>query len=300
MTDNRLISSDDDRYHRPDHDEDSDSDHTSSNESSVGGDDGPSQATPKGTKWWSAEDDLILLIQANNERPFLVDKSRGAGGLMAAWEKTAASILQVPGFSRPELSGKKASTRFGKLLAKHRKFQKTSKYSSGTSEDETDSTKLLDEIVSLVDDHAVKKTKELESKKAVKSKQDDAARYIRDQAMQRCSKKPTTEGESPSPTGKKKLINDFQTQDMALEQERIEFEKAKLKIEAEQREKDRAEREKDRADRAKEREEEREERARIREEERQERAAIRDNERKRTEALMALIQAVLAQAHKPN
>jgi hypothetical protein len=55
------------------------------------------------SRWTSAED-MALLTQANNERPFMLED-----GVMKAWDVVAEYLIQVPGFSHAEVDGKKAS-----------------------------------------------------------------------------------------------------------------------------------------------------------------------------------------------
>ncbi|KAG9415744.1 hypothetical protein AC1031_000122 [Aphanomyces cochlioides] len=56
--------------------------------------------------WWSDQDDLVLLTQVNNDRPFL-----SKTGVMKAWDEVASKLAQVPDFSRTDLDGKKLENR---------------------------------------------------------------------------------------------------------------------------------------------------------------------------------------------
>ena len=58
---------------------------------------------------WTSEDDMALLIQANNELRFLQKD-----GVMKAWGVLGKNLLDSPGFSRAaaEIDGKKVSHRF--------------------------------------------------------------------------------------------------------------------------------------------------------------------------------------------
>ncbi|EQC24773.1 hypothetical protein SDRG_17333, partial [Saprolegnia diclina VS20] len=132
------------------------------------------EAAPR-TTWWAHKDDLILLTQANTDRPFLAER-----GLMAAWDATAASISQAPDFGRPGVNGKKASSRFFKLIEAHRLYMKQAKYASG--ENDTPKIRLLDEIVRRIDDHNKAKAKEIMSKKTPRSEPDEPARLVREPA----------------------------------------------------------------------------------------------------------------------
>ncbi|ETV90909.1 hypothetical protein H310_14397 [Aphanomyces invadans] len=72
---------------------------------------------------------------------------------MKSWDATAARVLQIDGFGRKTLDGKKAAQRFGLLVEAHRKFQAKSKFMSGSNQEENEKTQLLDDLVALVDDH---------------------------------------------------------------------------------------------------------------------------------------------------
>ncbi|ETV75056.1 hypothetical protein H257_10656 [Aphanomyces astaci] len=74
-----------------------------------------SPPTANAKTWWSEDDDLLLLIQTNIERPFLALKNK-----MMAWNDTAAGCMRIDGFGRKSLNGKKASQRFQLLLENHR------------------------------------------------------------------------------------------------------------------------------------------------------------------------------------
>ena len=165
---------------------------------------------------------------------------------MAAWDATAASINQVPGFGRPDVNGKKASSRFSKLLEAHRLYMKQAKYKSGSAENDTPKIRLLDEIVARIDDHNKAKAKESISKKTARSEPDEPVRPVREPA--RGAKRPRTsiaasDDDDPAPSHN---TTDAQFQlrvmEIELERERIELEKAKRKGQADQQDKDRVER----------------------------------------------------------
>ncbi|KAG9410707.1 hypothetical protein AC1031_018732 [Aphanomyces cochlioides] len=151
-------------------------------ESSDGGEGG----SVGGRKWWSDTDDLYLLIQTNNDLPFMAEKNS-----MKAWDALAAKLQTISDFTRIGIDGKKASCRFYALMRAHRKFQTSSKYLSGVEQDETGKIKLLDELVALYDDNEVAKLSEKEKDAGKQAAKESTAHYILDQAMARGRRKAT-------------------------------------------------------------------------------------------------------------
>ncbi|KAG9405087.1 hypothetical protein AC1031_004193 [Aphanomyces cochlioides] len=99
---------------------------------------------------WTSDDDMALLVQANNERPFLHER------VMKAWDELAINPLQVP------------------------------------DQEHNDRHILLDELLALRTDSLVRKKSKQQANAAEreeKSRTEDAARHIRDQAMKTCQKK---------------------------------------------------------------------------------------------------------------
>ncbi|KAG9412972.1 hypothetical protein AC1031_015991 [Aphanomyces cochlioides] len=165
----------------------------------------------------------------------------------------SVSLLQTPGFGRRFLDGKKAQNRFLNLIKAHRKFQNKSLTLSGVNQEETEKTRLLDELVGLIDDYDSMKQSDRESETAKQQQKEISAMYVREQAMLRGRQKivDTSEtSESSEVDGtvgrKRKLIEEVQAKEIALEQERLAFKKLKFEREMEEREKDRQEREKER------------------------------------------------------
>ncbi|RHY94324.1 hypothetical protein DYB31_016078 [Aphanomyces astaci] len=54
-------------------------------------------------KRWTEDDDIFLLTQANNERPFVQRKDA-----TRAWQAVGGAFLSIDGFTRCRLDGKKA------------------------------------------------------------------------------------------------------------------------------------------------------------------------------------------------
>ncbi|KAE9088674.1 hypothetical protein PF010_g19288, partial [Phytophthora fragariae] len=109
------------------------------------------------------EEDLALLRQALGDRPF----QQPRGGILAKWDELAATLVADASFPRDNLSGKTASGRFDKLVKAHRKQSAEAATLSGVSEEESEKTVLLDEIVALLDDYAARTAaaKETEQRK---------------------------------------------------------------------------------------------------------------------------------------
>ncbi|CAK4608511.1 hypothetical protein LEN26_003705 [Aphanomyces euteiches] len=180
--------------------------------------------TDTSTTWWNEEEDLQLLIQTNNDRPFLATKNK-----MKAWDATAASILKMPGFNRTALDGKKASQRFGLLVEAHRQYQSKSKYMSGCSQEETEKIQLLDELTALVDDQKAIKNEKNATNATEKEQKQSATALIRDQAMQRSGKRKSLDGdEEGTQSTKRKSIIELQQAEIELEKIKYEFKARKL------------------------------------------------------------------------
>ncbi|RHY07606.1 hypothetical protein DYB25_004368 [Aphanomyces astaci] len=183
-----------------------------------------SPPTANAKTWWSEDDDLLLLIQTNIERPFLALKNK-----MMAWNDTAAGCMRIDGFGRKSLNGKKASQRFQLLLENHRQFQAKSKFMSGGTQKETEKTVLLDELLALMDDNKAVKEEQHVAEAAGKEKKASATALIRDEAMQRAAKRKSVDGDDDgSSTSKKKTLVDLQNAEIRLEQQKLEYKSKKL------------------------------------------------------------------------
>ncbi|CAK4640679.1 unnamed protein product, partial [Aphanomyces euteiches] len=181
---------------------------------------------------------MALLIQANNERPFLQKD-----GVMRAWGVLARNLLNAPDFSRgpAEIDGKKVSHRFHLLLDKHEKFQKESIYLSGVDQEHSERHILLDELVALRADNI-----------AMKKGQQDANANIK--ADKKAQNDDTPDDTTPS---KKKLLGDFHQDEIRLERERLALKKEKLAREFQEKQLERNERREIREFERKQREEDR-------------------------------------------
>ncbi|EQC27525.1 hypothetical protein SDRG_12223 [Saprolegnia diclina VS20] len=107
----------------------------------------PPKEAPK-RRNWTADEDLMLLRQLNLERPFLTEQSLGPA--LPRWEAVVKILNECEDFDR-DVDVKRLQGRFQLLQEKHRKANAESMTLSGVDEDESETTKLLDEIVELVD-----------------------------------------------------------------------------------------------------------------------------------------------------
>ncbi|KAF0705165.1 hypothetical protein AaE_014632 [Aphanomyces astaci] len=142
-------------------------------------------------KWWSDSDDLSLLTQVNNDLPFKQVKNT-----TKAWDALATKLLEVPGFGRTTLDGKKAANRFYQLLRVHRRFQQSSQYLSGVEQEETGKIVLLDELVQLFDEATDQRNADRAAMHAKVTEKEAAASFLRDQAMQSGKRKSVETDES--------------------------------------------------------------------------------------------------------
>ncbi|ETV90957.1 hypothetical protein H310_14301 [Aphanomyces invadans] len=199
-------------------------------------------------KWWLEDDDVMLLTQINNDRPFMQRKDA-----MKAWEALAATLRSHPSFSRRTLDGRKAQNRFLLLIRQHKSSSNASARLSGVSEDESAKTRLLDDIMPLYQDSLATKRRQIDADTKLDAAATKAAdvKFIRHQAMLRGRRQSTSDsdGTDSAPTGKRKMVLEAQELEIALEREKLAFKKAKFEREMEERKKDRIEREKEREER---------------------------------------------------
>ncbi|ETV63730.1 hypothetical protein H257_19337 [Aphanomyces astaci] len=162
-----------------------------------------------------------------------------------AWDALATKLLEVPGFGRTTLDGKKAANRFYQLLRVHRRFQQSSQYLSGVEQEETGKIVLLDELVQLFDEAMDQRNADRAAMHAKVTEKEAAASFLRDQAMQSGKRKSVETDESTDIDvvgRKRKAIFESHERGIELERERLAFEKYKLQMELEEREKERLER----------------------------------------------------------
>ncbi|KAF0712600.1 hypothetical protein AaE_011983 [Aphanomyces astaci] len=100
-------------------------------------------------KRWTEVDDIFLLTQANNERPFVQRKDA-----TRAWQATG---------------WKEGTERFLLLVCQHKAHNESFARLSGVAEDETAKTKLLDDLMPLYMDAIVNKSGVPTSDAAIKA-----------------------------------------------------------------------------------------------------------------------------------
>ncbi|CAK4094344.1 unnamed protein product [Aphanomyces euteiches] len=177
---------------------------------------------------------MALLVQANNERPFLHER------VMKAWDELAINPLQIRGFTRRNCN----------LDDNHEKFQKETIYMSGVDQDHNNRHILLNQLLALRTDSLVRKKSKQQANTAEreeKSRTEDAARHIRDQAMKTCQKLEAVNSDNdkddkPATPSKKTLLVNFRNEEVQLDRERLVFKKEILKLEIEEKRLDRLER----------------------------------------------------------
>ncbi|KAE8883934.1 hypothetical protein PF007_g6638 [Phytophthora fragariae] len=130
------------------------------------------------------EEDLALLRQALGDRPFLQPR----GGILAKWDELAATLVADASFPRDNLSGKTASSRFDKLVKAHREQSAEAATLSGVSEEESEKTVLLDEIVALLDDYAARTAAAKETEQRKREREEVASLAAR--RWKRCARAP--------------------------------------------------------------------------------------------------------------
>ncbi|KAH9092239.1 hypothetical protein LEN26_018584 [Aphanomyces euteiches] len=156
----------------------------------------------------TSDDDMALLVQANNERPFLHER------VMKAWDELAINPLQI------------------------------------RDQDHNDRHILLNQLLALRTDSLVRKKSKQQANTAEreeKSRTEDAARHIRDQAMKTCQKREAVNSDNdkddkPATPSKKTLLVNFRNEEVQLDRERLVFKKENLKLEIEEKRLDRLER----------------------------------------------------------
>jgi hypothetical protein len=146
---------------------------------------------------FSDEEDLALLRQALGDRPFLQPR----GGILAKWDALAATLVDDDSFPRDNLSGKTASGRFDKLVKAHREHTAEAATLSGVSEEESEKTTILDEIVALLDDHGARVAAAKETELRKRAREEDASLAARRLAME--TLRESCEEDSPPPKKRK-------------------------------------------------------------------------------------------------
>ncbi|RHY44091.1 hypothetical protein DYB38_012569, partial [Aphanomyces astaci] len=93
-------------------------------------------------KKWTFDEDIVLLRQVSADLPF--EASHGTIG--SNWESVARTLTSCSTFGR-NVNGKKCQNRFNILLDEHKILRQEAMKASGASEDETEKTQLLDDLL---------------------------------------------------------------------------------------------------------------------------------------------------------
>ncbi|KAI9990597.1 hypothetical protein PInf_018193 [Phytophthora infestans] len=181
---------------------------------------------------FTGEEDLALLRQAAFDRPFLSER----GGVIAAWDSVAATLVGDAGFPRDKLSGKHAQARFDKLIQRKSDANTVALAASGVAEEETEADTILDELIELIDDRAAVQKSQKDAAKRKRDEDEEASRNVRRLAMQRLRDESTT----PPRKRKEEEMREFVLQLKKQEIEaRKEEQETKAAQRAEERQKDR-------------------------------------------------------------
>ncbi|KAF4142195.1 hypothetical protein GN958_ATG08617 [Phytophthora infestans] len=127
------------------------------------------------------EEDLAQLHQAAFDWPFLSER----GGVIAAWDTVAATLVGDPGFPKDKLSGKHAQERFDKLIQRKTDANTVVLAASGVAEEETEAETILDELIELIDDRAAVQKSQKDAAKRKRDEDEEASRNFCHLAMQR-------------------------------------------------------------------------------------------------------------------
>jgi hypothetical protein len=164
------------------------------------------------------------------------------GEIMPRWDAIATTLGEGEDFDRV-VDGKKLQSRFNLLVEKHRKANKESMALSGVDEDESETTKLLDEMVELIDDKKATQAEKKDKKKVEEAKAEAAAETIRTAAMQTCKKrKADDKNNETSRSGPNAMIDLMKAElevDKTVRLQELAFKRAKAEKEAEERDMDR-------------------------------------------------------------
>ncbi|RLO03858.1 hypothetical protein DYB28_006002 [Aphanomyces astaci] len=203
---------------------------------------------------WSYDEDIMLLIQVANDKPFAAEK----GQVTKAWQTLAETLTESEQFTRV-VDARKLLNRFTILVDEHRRFDVASAKLSGFDQEEQDKHMLLDDIVCLLDDmkttattNKSKATADKSNAAADKDKIEQDGLLIRELAMQtmkrRTDKAPDGESSKKKPAVESRRTSLASAMEIESERERatrekeLEFQRFKFESDLKQREMDRDER----------------------------------------------------------
>ncbi|EEY55640.1 uncharacterized protein PITG_09590 [Phytophthora infestans T30-4] len=163
---------------------------------------------------FTGEEDLALLRQAAFDRPFLSER----GGVIAAWDSVAATLVGDAGFPRDKLSGKHAQARLDKLIRRKRDANTVALAASGVAEEETEAKSQKD------------------AAKRKRDEDEEASRNVRRLAMQRLRDESTTLPRKRKEEEMREFVLQLKKQEIEARKEEQETKAAQR---AEERQKDR-------------------------------------------------------------
>ncbi|RLO11470.1 hypothetical protein DYB28_000912 [Aphanomyces astaci] len=153
-------------------------------------------------KKWTFDEDIVLLRQVSADLPF--EASHGTIG--SNWESVARTLTSCSTFGR-NVNGKKCQNRFNILLDEHKILRQEAMKASGASEDETEKTQLLDDLLLRMQETEEKSVKASIAASAANRSKDLNAHHVRQEAMKTIGKRKVEElGPSKSTPTKKQVV----------------------------------------------------------------------------------------------
>ncbi|KAG9408815.1 hypothetical protein AC1031_020658 [Aphanomyces cochlioides] len=132
--------------------------------------------TPSKRRNYTEEEDVMLLRQVALEMPFQARR----GLVMERWGAVASALMTCDAFRRREIDAKKACNRF--LLLE-------SERASGISEDLSEKTLLLDDLVAAYDDAKSAETQRCDEQKLAAEQAEVSGQLVRTEALQALGKR---------------------------------------------------------------------------------------------------------------
>ncbi|KAG9402459.1 hypothetical protein AC1031_007072 [Aphanomyces cochlioides] len=134
--------------------------------------------TPSKRRNYTEEEDVMLSRQVALEMPFQARR----GLVMERWGAVASALMTCDAFRRREIDAKKACNRFLLLVEAHRKYNKESERASGISEDLSEKTLLLDDLVAAYDDAKSAETQRCDEQKLAAEQAEVSGQLVRTEA----------------------------------------------------------------------------------------------------------------------
>ncbi|TYZ61743.1 hypothetical protein PybrP1_005755 [[Pythium] brassicae (nom. inval.)] len=118
------------------------------------------------------------------------------GALMDAWEEVVAKLSTCSAFTRTPFGVMKVQNRFLAPVNKHRKYNNRSAAASGAAEGYSKKLALLEDLLTLCEEHKKEKTEHAEWEKRNKDEDEAKGARVRRIAMTSLGKRETVEGDS--------------------------------------------------------------------------------------------------------